>query len=186
MQMVQAYPQAVVAWQRWLGSKGDGCDGTHCASTAQWGVRSHRMRTSLKARDGSPAQGVQDAEGGGRLREPNAARPLECPIRTTVETLKGQAPLERATVCPARQRPPLASQTSARGGGGSLATPRRTHCRRQLRHNPETSNPTTNPQKKPFFPLFRTDSPGQAPGSGPGRTALARRPRLRARALIAQ
>lgn len=115
-----------------------------------------------KARDGSPAQGVQDAKGGGRLREPNAARPLECPIRTTGETLKGQAPLERATVCQARSALTLASQTSARGGGGSLATPRRTHCRRQLRHpnsKPRIQPPTS---KNSLFPSFR----GQTAGTG--------------------
>ena len=123
-----------------------------------------------KARDGSPAQGVQDAKGGGRLREPNAARPLECPIRTTGETLKGQAPLERATVCQARSALTLASQTSARGGGGSLATPRRTHCRRQLRHpnsKPRIQPPTS---KKALFPFSEARQPGQAPGNDPGRT----------------
>ena len=116
-----------------------------------------------KARDGSPAQGVQDAKGGGRLREPNAARPLECPIRTTGETLKGQAPLERATVCQARSALTLASQTSARGGGGSLATPRRTHCRRQLRHpnsKPRIQPPTS---KKALFPCFSVRQPRKGP-----------------------
>ena len=167
MQMVQAYPQAVVAWQRWLGSKGDGCDGTHCASTAQWGVRSHRMRTSLKARDGSPAQGVQDAEGGGRLREPNAARPLECPIRTTVETLKGQAPLERATVCPARQRPPLASQTSARGGGGVAGDPPTDTLPQAIATQPRNLESNHQPPKKAISPPFWDRQPRTGPKRRP-------------------
>ena len=134
-----------------------------------------------KARDGSPAQGVQDAKGGGRLREPNAARPLECPIRTTVETLKGQAPLERATVCQARSALTLASQTSARGGGGSLAPPRRTHCRRQLRHpnsKPRIQPPTS---KKALFPDFEARQPGQAPETARTARTACRRPRSRAR-----
>ena len=132
-----------------------------------------------KARDGSPAQGVQDAKGGGRLREPNAARPLECPIRTTVETLKGQAPLERATVCQARSALTLASQTSARGGGGSLATPRRTHCRRQLRHpnsKPRIQPPTS---KKALFPDFEARQPPEWP-PGCGGPAVERGVALRA------
>ena len=56
-----------------------GCDGTRqrpfCAGG---GYVAMRKSSSLKARDGSPAQGMsQMRRGGGRLREPNAARRLE-------------------------------------------------------------------------------------------------------------
>ena len=160
-----------------------GCDGTHCASSAQWGVRSlsgeHLPQSKWTE---VPRSEAQDAKGGGRLREPNAARLLECPISANVDCRIGQR-LERPRPGSRPDRKPhLASQTSVWGRGVTGDPPTATLPQAIVDTTP---NPTST-QNTPFFsglaPRKDPDGPPEASRTSSVRRALS----SRNAALIAQ
>ena len=156
----------------------EGCDGTRLRLfCAGGGYVALRRSTSLKARDGSPAQGCRRCGGGrpfARAKRgptpgvsPAAPRSLRHGQRRGASHVWGTGPV---------RDPPLASQTSGNGGGGGPARRRRPHRRRRLPH-PHSSTPKqTQPsskKKRIFSDFLPPEGPGPAPARGPGGAARA-------------
>ena len=136
----------------------EGCDGTRLRLfCAGGGYVALRRSTSLKARDGSPAQGRRRCGGGrpfARAKRgptpgvsPAAPRSLRHGQRRGASHVWGTGPV---------RDPPLASQTSGIGGGGGPARRRRPHRRRRLPHPTPSTPKQTQPssKKKRIFSIF--------------------------------
>ena len=145
-----------------------------CAALRAWGVRSARKSSSLKARDGSPAQGRRSCESDEAVcvakRGPRNGVATAAP-RSPLPG-KGQAPLERPRRGGTRGRVPVLfrRRPQALGEAGREAS-RRPHRRRRLPHpylEPRTNNGV---KKRKFFSFFcprrLPDGPGSASPGGP-------------------
>ena len=148
------------------------------AALRAWGVRSPRMGTSLKARDGSPAQGCRRCGSDEAVCE-SQTRPeeRECRPRPPVAPCrKGLAPRSAPAGWGLRAAPRPLLSDDPRNGGGRAPGPTDGHIAAGDCHTPASPSHKQRPQKKRerFSRFLAAQGPGTAP-EAPGARCARRR-----------